>query len=119
MGTADAGHYISYININRDQKSPETTEWLKTENDKWLEFNDSLVKDYKYGFNLFNFNTFYLFRFKSIEEDCFGGASSTIVTSNDFKSDYSKNAYMLIYDKRIKEKIKVVVPEELINKDNQ
>jgi ubiquitin C-terminal hydrolase len=47
MGTADAGHYISYININRDQKASDTPEWLKTENDKWLEFNDSLVKDYK------------------------------------------------------------------------
>ena len=41
MGTADAGHYISYININRGTKSEDNPEWLKTENDKWLEFNDS------------------------------------------------------------------------------
>jgi ubiquitin carboxyl-terminal hydrolase 34 len=47
MGTADAGHYISYININRGTKSEDNPEWLKTENDKWLEFNDSLVKDWK------------------------------------------------------------------------
>lgn len=41
MGTADAGHYISYINISRDDKSEESNEWLKTENEKWVEFNDS------------------------------------------------------------------------------
>lgn len=41
MGTADAGHYISYININRGTKSEDNPEWLKTESDKWLEFNDS------------------------------------------------------------------------------
>jgi hypothetical protein len=49
-----------------------------------------------------------------LEEDCFGGASSNVMNTNDFKSDYSRNAYMLIYDKRIKEKIKVVIPEELL-----
>ena len=47
MGTADAGHYISYINIDRATKSEETPEWLQTEKEKWLEFNDSIVKDYK------------------------------------------------------------------------
>jgi hypothetical protein len=52
-----------------------------------------------------------------MEEDCFGGASSTVTTSSDFKSDYSRNAYMLIYDKRIKEKMKVVIPEELLNQN--
>ena len=41
MGTADAGHYISFININRNGKNVGTPEWLKTENEKWLEFNDS------------------------------------------------------------------------------
>lgn len=47
MGTADAGHYISYININRGVKNEESPEWLQTEKDKWLEFNDSNVKDYR------------------------------------------------------------------------
>jgi len=28
MGTADAGHYISYINIVRGQKDEESPEWL-------------------------------------------------------------------------------------------
>ena len=47
MGTADAGHYISYININRNHKDEESPEWLQTEKEKWLEFNDSAVKDYR------------------------------------------------------------------------
>jgi len=34
----------------------------------------------------------------------------------DFKSDYSKNAYMLIYEKRRKEKLKFVVPAELVER---
>jgi ubiquitin C-terminal hydrolase len=33
MGTADAGHYLSYINIDRtSDSSVDTQEWLKTEN---------------------------------------------------------------------------------------
>lgn len=33
MGTADAGHYISYVNIDRSRDSSENTEeWMKTEN---------------------------------------------------------------------------------------
>ena len=47
MGTATAGHYISYINIKRGHKSEEDPEWLCTEKDKWLEFNDSTVKDFR------------------------------------------------------------------------
>lgn len=95
MGTADAGHYISYINITRDDKPEESNEWLKTDNEKWVEFNDSQVKDY---------------RFKNLEEDCFGGAHSSMSLSNDYKNDYSRNAYMLIYEKRRKELIKLLLP---------
>lgn len=33
MGNADAGHYLSYINIDRNQDSSvNTDEWMKTEN---------------------------------------------------------------------------------------
>lgn len=46
MGTAEAGHYLSYININREEaKDPE--KWIQTDKDKWLEFNDTLIKEYK------------------------------------------------------------------------
>jgi hypothetical protein len=38
--------------------------------------------------------------------------------TSDFKNDYSRNAYMLVYEKRIKEKIKVVIPDELLLNNN-
>ena len=41
MGTADAGHYLSYINTNRNSNNCDKPEWLLTDKDKWLEFNDS------------------------------------------------------------------------------
>lgn len=42
MGQANAGHYISYINIERERDSSiDPNEWMKTENQTWLEFNDS------------------------------------------------------------------------------
>lgn len=47
MGTAEAGHYLSYINIARGEKDEESPEWLLTEKEKWLEFNDSCVKGYR------------------------------------------------------------------------
>ena len=64
------------------------------------------------------------YRFRDLEEDCFGGASSSMSTGgnggmmqdmhSDFKNDYSRNAYMLIYEKRQKEKIKLIVKDELL-----
>ncbi len=42
MGQANAGHYISYINIERERDSSiDPNEWMKTETQTWLEFNDS------------------------------------------------------------------------------
>ena len=48
-GTANAGHYWSYINTNRgvDEKDGDTT-WMKTEADPWMEFNDSRVSDWEF-----------------------------------------------------------------------
>lgn len=106
MGVAEAGHYLSYINIHRNRKEETNPEWLKTEDERWMEFNDSHVCNYN---------------FKNLEEDCFGGSSLEIkgaTSSNDYKNDYSRNAYMLIYEKRMKEPLKIVVPEELINKES-
>ena len=98
MGTADAGHYLSYININRGEKDEETPEWLLTEKEKWLEFNDSQVKEY---------------RFNNLEADCFGGEHPNYVAGEQMV-DYSKNGYMLIYEKRRKEQMRIVVPTELV-----
>ena len=42
MGGADAGHYISLINVERERDpSIDPEEWMKTERQTWLEFNDS------------------------------------------------------------------------------
>jgi ubiquitin carboxyl-terminal hydrolase 34 len=100
MGTADAGHYLSYININRGEKDEETPEWMLTEKEKWLEFNDSQVKHYA---------------FNSLEADCYGGGNPNSMGGESF--DYSKNAYMLIYEKRRKNPLKFVVPEELVQRN--
>ena len=99
MGTADAGHYLSYININRGDKNEENPEWLKTDKEKWLEFNDSNIKHYS---------------FSSLESDCFGGGHPN--SGGDGGFDYSKNAYMLIYEKRRKNPLRFVIPESLVHK---
>ena len=60
-GTANAGHYWSYINTLRGFTEPDSEHdpnWDKTENDPWMEFNDSTVKDFK---------------FEKLKDDCYGG----------------------------------------------
>lgn len=52
-GTAEFGHYFSYIKINEDQ---------------WLEFNDSKIKEFK---------------LKQLENECFGGN----LDSRNYKED--------------------------------
>ena len=97
MGSAEAGHYFSYINTERDktargfQKTSNEgeEEWLATENQNWLEFNDAKVTK---------------FHFSGLDQNCFGGRGN-------------QNAYMLFYEKRIKNKIKIVVPEEALDCD--
>ena len=65
MGSADAGHYISYINVERDRENSDNLssksreDWLATENQKWLEFNDDLVSNFDFK--------------QQLEQTCFGG----------------------------------------------
>lgn len=50
MGIADAGHYISYINIERDgDASDGRQQWLETDKQTWLEFNDSVVTPFDFS----------------------------------------------------------------------
>lgn len=49
IGAAEFGHYFSYINVDRQG------------NEKWLEFNDSKVKE---------------FNVKNLESESFGGISN-------------------------------------------
>ena len=80
-GSAEAGHYYSFINL--DGK-------------KWLEFNDSTIKD---------------FDARMLEQECFGGSNGYGVS--DVSDDYSgwdskenaKSAYILVYERQIKEPI--------------
>ena len=97
---AYAGHYYSLINTDRFQKSNEhEEEWLCTTKNKWMKFNDSHVREYN---------------FKDLKGDTFGGISG----NNDlfggyFKSNsYGKSAYLLVYEKRFKTLIKVLVPSQ-------
>ena len=98
VGTAEFGHYYSYINTNRGDSSRRQS---TTGHDKWLEFNDSTIKD---------------FDAKSIESECFGGSSND--ASDDswgwakIGRENSKNAYILVYERVVKDPLKLVVNNE-------
>ena len=105
-GTAEAGHYWSYINVNRglDEAEGGDLTWLQTENDPWMEFNDSSVSDYK---------------FESLDKDVSGEDEAKSVGWTNYGSygagvgwggSYGKSAYMLFYERRKKKNVKLVVP---------
>lgn len=101
-GTANAGHYWSYINTSRglEEKDSNDPSWLETENDQWMEFNDSTVKDYQ---------------FSNLKEECFGDkqfSSSSGFSTSFSGSSYGKSGYMLFYERRLKKPIRIVVPLE-------
>ena len=70
-GTADGGHYYSYIR-ERDTTSPNYN--------KWIEFNDSYIST---------------FDIKDMPTECFGGQTYT----GYYEFDKSSNAYMLFYQR--------------------
>jgi len=74
MGTADAGHYISYINTDRniDGDSPE---WGEVHKQSWFEFNDSKVEK---------------FDFQTLEYNCFG-ETQTSLTGVSTSATYNIN----------------------------
>jgi len=99
-GTANAGHYWSYINTRRGHAEPHGSDpnWSKTETDPWMEFNDSTVR---------NFN------FEKLKEECFGGDGGNESSGGwGFGGSYGKSAYMLVYERRIKKSIKILVSSE-------
>ena len=81
-GTADYGHYYSYINYK---------------DEKWAEFNDSSIRD---------------FDSKKIAEECFGGKEtdkpSTDLWAVSNEQKYSKCAYILVYERDFKTNIKLM-----------
>lgn len=100
-GSANAGHYWSYINTARglEEKNGSDPSWAETEKDQWMEFNDSTVKDYK---------------FENLEDECFGDQPNSQSTASawNFGGKYGKSGYMLFYERRVKKPIKIVIAEE-------
>lgn len=100
-GTANAGHYWSYINTDRRTEDDNGPEWMRTEDDPWMEFNDSTVKDFK---------------FEELEGDCFGdkpGSSSGYGGWGGFGGGrYGKSGYMLFYERKKKKDVKILVTKE-------
>ena len=108
-GSANAGHYWSYINTQRgqDEKSPDDATWIDTQNEEWMEFNDSRVSTFK---------------FSDLKEECFGEKSSQPkqttmmgwggMVSYGSSTSYGKSAYMLFYERRKKKPIIETISEE-------
>jgi ubiquitin carboxyl-terminal hydrolase 34 len=109
-GTADAGHYYSYINVKREGENDEMQFDNKEDMGKWVEFNDSMIR----GFNINN-----------LEDECFGGkqqfsSSSTAIECSENtgwisrpvqyeEKENIRSAYMLLYERKKKKPIKIVV----------
>lgn len=111
IGSADAGHYFSYINTIRNGESDQMSYDPNNEahQTSWLKFNDSYVSKFNYS---------------KLEEECFGGSmnqdsNDTMASGWNFRmsNDNIQSAYMLIYERRTKTPIKLIVPEPA-NKDN-
>lgn len=99
-GTANAGHYWSYINTKRGYSEPSEDDpnWSKTESDPWMEFNDSTVRE----FNL-----------DKLKEEGYGGDGKS--GSDDtwsFGGSYGKSAYMLVYERKKKKPLKILINKE-------
>ena len=112
MGVADAGHYISYVNIERENDpTKDLREWVKTDKQTWLEFNDSVVSAFDFGQMQYK-------AFGEEERDNSGGMiidyTSNVNDVQDNNAQSSHNAYMLVYEKAHKKPLKVVCAEETL-----
>jgi hypothetical protein len=112
-GSANAGHYWSVINTNRGHEEPDAGDakgdkeaqqkWRSGEEDVWMEFNDSTVRD---------------FQASKLKEECFGGDGGGS-TGGGFgggsfdgwgmgSSAYGKSGYMLFYERREKKPLELL-----------
>ena len=101
LGNAQGGHYISFIDVERDGKDNEPNIKSSVENDviksKWLKFNDSVVSN---------------FDVKEIPNESYGG-----YIDNNFKNENIQNAYLLIYERKKKYPIKIKLDSEDLRKN--
>ena len=56
-GSANSGHYWSYINTERSDRGECAGKWTKEDDESWMEFNDSSVSDWNVA---------------KLKEECFG-----------------------------------------------
>ena len=94
-GTADGGHYFSFIDVNRDGKNNKIDEKTKG---NWLQFNDSHVS---------TFDT------DTIPNECYGGS----IGGRHYEN--CQNAYLLIYERKKKSPIKIIIDEKDIDKEKE
>lgn len=103
-GSADSGHYYSFINTKRgdleDDPFTEEEKWNRVSANPWREYNDSRV-------GLFNLE-------RDVEKEAFGGESSNSQIGSTLTDDelgkflslgsggYGKSAYMLFYERKKK-----------------
>ena len=95
MGSADGGHYYSFIDVNREGKGNEIS---FDKNSNWLKFNDSIVSK---------------FDISNLPQECYGGSNES---NNGFHYENCQNAYLLVYERKKKTPLKIVVD---INKENK
>lgn len=98
MGSADGGHYFSFIDVRRDGKGNELICKGKDDSVNWLKFNDSNVSK---------------FSLDSLASECFGG---TTENSNGYHYENCQNAYLLVYERRKKTPLKIL--EEIQPQNN-
>lgn len=85
-GTADSGHYYSFI---REHRAPDK----QGSEEKWYEFNDNVVRDFDVA---------------DLPNECFGGEEfySGPGMSN-MKTPKWRNAYLVIYERKSQEEVHV------------
>ena len=91
-GNADGGHYFSFIDVNREGKNNKINNYPK---EYWLQFNDSKVSE---------------FDIETIPKECYGGNYEGYAFEN------IQNAYLLIYERKIKMPIRVLYEKEDFDK---
>ena len=111
QGVAQAGHYYSLICTDPKVRDNKEYQWVSTDHLKWMEFNDRDIKDFNFRANF--------------EDECFGKNSSDVYgpaapgydawgTSSGGGS--SKSAYVLIYEKREYNDIRLQVDTNTVRK---
>ena len=96
LGSAEGGHYISFIDVERDGENNTPKIQSSIENgvikSRWLKFNDSIVTE---------FDT------KDIPIESYGG-----FVDDNINNENCQNAYLLIYERKKKTPIKIVIEKE-------